>query len=191
VSNKKQKTMFDKIKKTIADQASQIKENAIEQATQLKVATIEQATHFSDAAIEKAKETSTQLSVAVKEKANSVTDAIKDKTFGLVEDWLKIFPSLENHGFIITSFGISMSISPILEVELCGEAEDFSVEKLDTILEEVKGNNALTTVFKTVRMTYDWHKKTGGDCYFDKVYIKLTVGISPQVMVYLGEPKLM
>ncbi len=179
--------MFDKIKKTIADQATNIKESAFEQANNFKVATIEQAHQFTDSA----KETSLQLTTAVKEKATSVTDAIKDKTLSMVDDWLKIFPNLEQYGFIITSFGISMSISPVLEVELRGEAEDFSVEQLDVILEEVKGNNALTTVFKTVRMTYDWHRKTGGDCYFDKVYIKLTVGISPQVMVYLGEPKLM
>ena len=183
--------MFNKLKKTITDQATNIKEVAIEQATNLKDSTLEQATHLSDVAKEKAKETTTQLTVAVKEKANSVSDAIKDKTMGLIDDWLKIFPNLEKHGLIITSFGISMSISPVLEVELRGEAEDYSVEKLDEILEEVKGNNALTTVFKTVRMTYEWHKKTGGDCYFDKIYLKLTVGISPQVMVYLGEPKLM
>ena len=183
--------MFDKIKKTISDQATNIKEAAIEQATHLKENTFEHATHLSDAAKEKAKETTSHLTLAVKEKAHNVTEAIKDKTFGLVEDWLKIFPNLENYGLIITSFGISMSISPVLEVELRGEAEDYSIEKLDEILEEIKGNNALTTVFKTIKLTYEWHRKTGGDCYFDKIYIKLTVGISPQVMVYLGEPKLM
>lgn len=184
-------TMFDKIKRTISNQATNFKGAALEQASHLKDSTFEHAAHITDTAKEKAKETSSQFTFAVKERATNLSGAIKDKTFNLVEDWLKIFPDLESRGLIITSFGISMSISPILDVELCGEAEDYSVEKLDTILEEVKGNNALTTVFKTVRMTYEWHKKTGGECYFDKIYIKLTIGISPQVMVYLGEPKLM
>ncbi|MBL7815531.1 MAG: hypothetical protein JNL70_10985 [Saprospiraceae bacterium] len=172
--------MLDKLRKTITEQTAQIKEAALEQATQL-----------GDVAKEKAKETTHQFATAIRETANNVTDSIRDKTMSLVDDWLKIFPNLEHYGLIITSFGISMSISPVLEVELMGEAEDFSVEKLDLILEDVQGNNALTTVFKTVRMTYDWHRKTGGECYFDKIYLKLTVGISPQVMVYLGEPKLM
>ena len=172
--------MLDKLKKTITYQATNLKDSAFERAT-----------HFSDSAKEKAKETTSQLSIAVKEKATNVTDAIKDRTLSLVDDWLKIFPNLEDYGLKITSFGISMSISPILDVELQGEAEDYSTEKLEAILEEVKGNNALTTVFKTIKLTYEWHKKTGGECYFDKIHIKLTVGMSPQVMVYLGEPKLM
>ena len=183
--------MFDKLKKTITEQASQIKDAALEHANHLKDATLEQAVQLSDVAKDKTKETANSIVETIKEKTSNMSDAIKEKTFNYIDDWLKIFPNLETYGLNITSFGISMSISPILEVELCGEAEDFSVEKLDIILNEVKENNALTTVFKTVRMTYAWQKRTGSECYFDKIFLKLSIGISPQVMVYLGEPKLM
>lgn len=194
--------MLDKIKQTIATASEAVKEKVQETATNLSDATREKAANISEVVKEKvqettnnltgaAKEQAQNLTEAVREKTHALTDAVKEKTVGLIDDWLKIFPNLEAYGLIITSFGINMSISPTLEVELRGEAEDYSVEQLDKMLEDAKGNTALTTVFRTIRTTYEWHSRTGSECYFDKIYLKLSIGISPQVMVYLGEPKLM
>ena len=144
-----------------------------------------------NAASDALKEQATQLTDAVKEQATNLSDSVKEKAYALIEDWLKIFPSLENYGLFVTSFGINMSISPTLEVELRGEAEDFTVARLDQILEEVKDNTPMRTLFRTVRLTYDWHSRTSSEQHFDKIYLKVVVGISPQVMVYLGEPILM
>ncbi len=152
--------MLEKLKKTISDAGDSLKE---------------QAGNMSD---------------AIKEQANNMTDALKEKTYLLIEDWLKIFPSLENHGLTIMSFGLCMGISPALDVELRGKAKTFTVESLEQILEDCKGNNALTSVFKAIKTTYEWHRKTGTEGKFDAILIKLSVKITPEVKVYLGTPML-
>ena len=152
--------MLEKLKKTISDAGDAIKE---------------QAGNMTD---------------SLKEQAGNMTDALKEKTYLLFEDWLKIFPNLENHGLTMTSFGLSMGISPALDVELRGKAKAFTVEKLEKILEECKGNNALTSVFKAIKSTYELHRKTGTEGKFDALLIKLSVKITPEVKVYLGTPML-
>lgn len=140
--------------------------------------------------IEKLRKTITNAGDALKEQATNVSDALKEKTYSLFEDWIKIFPSLENHGFKMTSFGLCVGISPSLDVEMRGKANTFTLEKLDKILEECKGNQALTTVFKAIKKTYEWHLKTGTEGKFDAILLKLSVKITPEVKVYLGTPML-
>jgi hypothetical protein len=83
-----------------------------------------------------------------------------------------------------------MAISPSLDVELSGDANGFTPESLDKILTECKGNQALTTVFKAIKTTYEWHRRTGSDKHFEVILLKLTIKITPEVKVYLGQPLL-
>ena len=152
--------MLNKLKKTISNAGDAIKEQAV------------------------------TVSDAIKEQAGNVTDAIKEKTFLLIEDWLTIFPNLESHGLKIMSFGLSVGISPSLNVELQGKANIFTTEILENLILENKGNQPLTTVFKAIKMTYEWHKKTGTKGRFDIILLQLSVKITPEVKVYLGTPKL-
>jgi hypothetical protein len=133
----------------------------------------------------------TQLTDTVKEQANQLTESVREKTSALIEDWIQIFPKMENYGLHMTAFGVKMGISPALECELTGEAEDFTIESLDGMIEDAKGNSPLILVFKTIRMTYDWHRRTGSEQHFDKVFVKISVQLTPEVIVYLGQPKLM
>jgi hypothetical protein len=127
----------------------------------------------------------------VVEKTTELSDAVKEKTNQLFDDWLKIFPDLENYGLKVMSFGFCMGISPALDVELRGSAADFSPDRLAVILSEIEGNRALSTVFKAIKTTYSLHAKTGSDFHnFDVILIKLSIKITPEVMVYLGQPLL-
>jgi hypothetical protein len=171
--------MLDKLKKTISDAVK-------EQATNVSDAIKEQAGNMSEAI----KEKTGNVTDAIKEQATNVTDAFKEKTYNLIEDWLKIFPNLESHGLKINSFGLSVGISPSLDVELRGKANTFTIGKLELLIEENKGNQPLTTVFKAIKMTYEMHKRTGTKGDFNAILIQLSVKITPEVKVYLGTPLL-
>jgi hypothetical protein len=128
----------------------------------------------------------------VKERTTEFTDAVKEKTNQLFDDWLQIFPNLEDYGLKVMSFGFCMGISPALDVELRGSAADFAPDRLEMILAEVEGNRALSTVFKAIKTTYSLHAKTGSNHHhFDVILIKLSIKITPEVMVYLGQPLLL
>ena len=168
--------MLDKFKKSINDATDLLKV---------------QAAQLSDSVKETVKERTTEFTDAVKEKTTELSDAVKEKTNQLFDDWLKIFPNLENYGLKVTSFGFCMGISPALDVELRGAAADFSPARLALILAEVESNRALSTVFKAIKTTYSLHAKTGSDYHhFDVILIKLSIKITPEVMVYLGQPLL-
>ena len=168
--------MFDKLKKSINTASDSLKEQAVQLTDSMKESVIEKTTILTD---------------AVKEKTHELTDAVKEKTNQLFDDWLKIFPDLENYGLKVMSFGFCMGISPALDVELRGSAADFASERLEEILAEVGGNRALSTVFKAIKTTYNLHAKTGSNYHhFDVILIKLSIKITPEVMVYLGQPLL-
>ena len=190
--------MFDKLKKSINTASDSLKEQAIQLTDSMKESVIEKTTILTDAVKEKTheladavKEKTHELTDAVKEKTTELTDAVKEKTNQLFDDWLKIFPDLENYGLKVMSFGFCMGISPALDVELRGSAADFAPERLEEILAEVGGNRALSTVFKAIKTTYNLHAKTGSNYHhFDVILIKLSIKITPEVMVYLGQPLL-
>ena len=195
--NKLKKTVNDSIKEHVSDLKESVKEHTVhltdavkDKASELtdamKESVKEHAVHFSDAVKDKASE----LTESVKEHTTNIVDAVKDKTLSLIEDWLKIFPNLEQRGLKISAFGMRMGMNLGIECELSGLAKNFTVEKIESILEEVKGNVALTTVFKAIKNTYAFHKKTGTEQKFNKIFLKITVQMLPEVIVYLGEPKL-
>ncbi len=157
--------MFDKLKKSINTASDSLKEQAVQLTDSMKESVIEKTT--------------------------VLTDAVKEKTNQLFDDWLKIFPDLENYGLKVMSFGFCMGISPALDVELRGSAADFAPERLEEILGEVASNRALSTVFKAIKTTFNLHAKTGSNYHhFDVILIKLSIKITPEVMVYLGQPLL-
>lgn len=139
--------------------------------------------------IDKLKETFAQASEIIKEQTSNIGDAAKEKSQKLIDDWLRVFRRLEEYGFKITSFGLGVAISPSLEVELEGEADTFSLERVNELLEENKDSSSLTTVFRTLKTTYELHGKISSQKY-DVVLVKVIVKIAPEVKVVLGEPKL-
>ncbi len=119
--------------------------------------------------------------------ASALGEGAKEKTYKLIEEWLKVFPKLEIYGLEITSFAMSVALSPALEVELKGQHEQFSQERLTKILAENKNNTAVYSVFNTIKMTYGLHRKTYGNLN-DPLIVKVKIRLSPEIKVYIGRP---
>ena len=73
----------------------------------------------------------------VMDKASEINDAAKDKVMSVIDEWVEILPKLMTLGFEMTSFGISMSISPCMLAELKGNTADFSEEKIKNLLPQI------------------------------------------------------
>ncbi|MBK7870126.1 MAG: hypothetical protein IPJ74_05270 [Saprospiraceae bacterium] len=139
--------------------------------------------------IDKIKQAFKELSDAVQEQASSFGESAKEKGYQVIDEWLQIFPKLELYKLEITSFSLGVAISPSLEVELVGKHEDFSQERLQQILTEIKGNTALSLVFNTIRTAYALHRKTHATLR-DPLIVKIKIRISPEVRVFIGEPRI-
>ena len=139
--------------------------------------------------LDKLKDTFLQASEVIKEQTSNLSESAKEKYQQLIDDWLKVFRLLEECGMKITSFGLGYSISPSLEVELEGNADDFSTEKIKKLIENNKESSSLNSVFKAIKTTYELHEKISSQRY-EKVLVKVTVKITPEIKVVLGEPKL-
>ena len=137
--------------------------------------------------IDKLKNTLNQAGNVIKEQATMLSDSAKEKAFNLIEEWVMILPKLEASGMEITSFGISVSISPTLEVELKGKHADFSQKKLSKLIEEHKLSTPLRLVFSTIKTTYNLHEKSGSSIE-EPLIVKIKVGISPEINVFIGMP---
>lgn len=121
--------------------------------------------------------------------ATAVGDGTKEKTNQIIDDWLKIFPQLEIYGLEITSFSLGLAISPSLEVELLGKHEDWSMERLDKLIQENRGISALTMVLTTIRSAYKLHAKSLATLH-PPLVVKISIRLSPEVRVVLGQPVL-
>ncbi|MDF1868262.1 MAG: hypothetical protein P1U70_25800, partial [Saprospiraceae bacterium] len=121
------------------------------------------------------------------EQANIIGDSAKEKAYNMIEEWVMILPKLEACGMEITSFGTSVSISPTLEVELKGKHEDFSKERLAELIEEHRVSTPLRLVFNTIKTTYNLHHKSGSSIE-EPLIVKIKVGISPEINVFIGLP---
>lgn len=119
--------------------------------------------------------------------AGTVGEGAKEKTNEVIEDWLKIFPKLEVYGLKITSFSLGIALSPSLEVELVGKHEDWPPERLDELIAASKGQHAMNMVLTAIRTTYRLHKKALATLR-DPLIVKISVRLSPEVRVVLGEP---
>lgn len=139
--------------------------------------------------IDKLKETIFNASEIIKEQTSNIGESAKAKSQQLIDDWLRVFRRLEEYGFKITSFGLGVALSPSLEVELEGSAEIFTLDRIKELIEENEESSSLSSVFKTIKTTYELHDKISSQKY-EQVLVKVIVKISPEIKVVLGEPKL-
>ena len=135
--------------------------------------------------IDKIKQTIKDMTDAIQEQATSLGENAKEKGYQIIDDWLQIFPKLEMYKLNINSFSLSVGISPSLDVELVGKHEDFSKERLQQILAEVRGNTALSLVFNTINTTYSLHRKIYATLR-DPLIVRIRIKLTPEVRVTIG-----
>lgn len=138
--------------------------------------------------IDRIKKTLKEATDLIKEQASVLGESAKEKSYQLIEDWVAIIPTLEGYGLKVTSFGLTIALNPGLEFELKGSHQDFSNERIQEILQENKGNTAITSVFTTIRTTYRLHSRIGSQIA-DPLLIKVIVKLTPQITVFIGAPE--
>ncbi len=126
---------------------------------------------------------------AIREQATQLGEGTKEKAFQIIEDWLEIFPRLELYGLEISSFSLSLALSPGVEVELMGKHEDFQPERLDQLISENKGHTSMLMVLNTIKSAYVLHRKSLATLR-DPLVLKIRISITPEVQVILGKPHL-
>lgn len=124
----------------------------------------------------------------LKEQAGNLSGMTKEKAYQIIEDWLQIFPKLQAYGLRVTSFGLSIALSPALEVELMGKREDFTDERLIEIISENADDKATTLVMNTIKNTYRMYAKAGVPPQ-DPLLLRICVKIPPEVNVFIGTPQ--
>lgn len=137
--------------------------------------------------IDKVQKALQEASLYLKEQAGTLGGSAREKAYQVIDDWLAVFPKLENYGLKMNSCALSVAISPALEVELLGDHPQFPPERLDEIVQEVKGDAALLSVFTTIRTTYNIHRKIN-PILNEPLIVKVKVRLSPEIKVYVGEP---
>jgi hypothetical protein len=123
----------------------------------------------------------------VKEKAGELNESAKEKIMSGIEDWIEILPKIKALGFETTAFGISMSISPCLNVELKGKTADFTEEKIREYLEMFKTDKTLKLFLSVLKTTIVLHKKSKAELKED-IFVRIDVKLSPEIKVYIGQP---
>lgn len=121
--------------------------------------------------------------------ASGVGGGLGEKTMAVIEDWLEIFPQLAQYGLEITSFSMSVALSPGLNVELLGRHGDWSDAAIAQRLRDHKQDKALTLVFSTIRTAYRMQRRTKAPLR-EPLILKITVKLTPEVRVVLGQPLL-
>ena len=123
----------------------------------------------------------------LRDQAANIGEGAREKSYQLIEEWLQVFPKLEVYGLEITSFALSVAISPALEVELVGKHEDFTEERIQRILEDNRSSTAIVSVMNTIRTTYAFHRKIYANLE-DPLVVKIRIRLSPEIKVYIGKP---
>lgn len=126
---------------------------------------------------------------ALKEEATQMGEGAREKTEKLIDDWLQIFPKLQQHGLHVNSFALQVALSPAIEAELIGHHHDFTPEKLEDILRQCKGNAALSSVFTAIKTTYSLHTRTNLGLT-EPLIVRIRIKLSPEIKVFLGKPLL-
>lgn len=137
--------------------------------------------------IDKLKNTFQLAGTAIKEQAGRLGESAKEKSYQLIEDWVKIFPTLQQEQLRVNSMGLTVAISPALTVELIGQHEDFTREKITEILERHKSNTAIASVFNAIKSAYNLHSKIGAELR-EPLIVRIQVKITPEIDVFIGEP---
>jgi hypothetical protein len=121
----------------------------------------------------------------VKEQANNLGDGAKEKVFQLIDEWLQVFPKLQNYGLDVSHFALTIGFNPCLEAELRGKHADFLPERVEEILKECRSNPSLMSVFTSIKTTYTLYRKintplSGG------LSVRLKIKITPEIKVMIG-----
>ena len=117
--------------------------------------------------------------------ATNVSDGARERSLEMIDDWLTIFPDLATYGLSITSFAMSLALSPSLNVELLGSHEDWSDDAIAERLKLHKGETAITMVLSTIRTAYRLQARTQCELR-DPLILKIVVKVPPEVRVVLG-----
>jgi len=128
-----------------------------------------------------------EASSQLMQQADELGKGAKEKAFKLIEEWIAVFPLLEEEHLLITSFALGISISPTLEVEFSGMHADFTPEKLEYLLNKYKDNTIMVSILRTIQTTYKLHSNLQSPLK-EPLVVKARIGISPEVKVFLGEP---
>ncbi len=126
---------------------------------------------------------------AVSGLASTVGEGTREKTNKLIEDWLDIFPTLATYGLEMTSFAMSLALSPSLNVELIGKHGDWNEERIKELLAQHRGDTAIVMVLTAIRTAYRLQRQTKAPLH-DPLILKVIVRITPEVKVVLGQPVL-
>lgn len=137
--------------------------------------------------IDKLKKALHDASETIKEQTSSISEGAKERTFKLIEEWLQIFPKLEIYGLTMSSFSLSVGLSPALDAELIGQHDKFKEERLQQIIDDNKGSTALVSVFSTIKTAYYFHQKTYA-AKQDPLIVKISIRLSPEIKVIIGQP---
>jgi hypothetical protein len=137
--------------------------------------------------LDKLKKSVQDAGEALKEQAHALGDSVKEKGYKLIEEWISVLVKLESYGFEVTSFSLSVAISPALEVEMMGRHADFGPERLHQILADHPRNPGLLSVINTIKTTYNFHKKLCSQLR-DPLIVKIKIRISPEISVFIGQP---
>ena len=137
--------------------------------------------------IDKLKQALQEAGELLKDQASNFGEGAKERSYQLIDDWLKVFPQLELYGLEITSFVLSVAISPSVEVELMSKHDKFPKERLDEIIAENKGKAAIISVFSTIRTAYQFHRKIYANLR-EPLIVKIRIRLSPEIQVFIGEP---
>lgn len=139
-----------------------------------------------DIVVEKASE----LNDAAKEKFQEAKEQTRDKVLSIIEEWVELLPKLMALGFEMTSFGISMSLSPCMLAELKGKTDDFSEERIKELLATHKEDKSLKLFLNVIKTTFVLHKKTNAGMK-DDLIVRVEVKLSPEIKVFIGQPQLL
>lgn len=123
----------------------------------------------------------------LKNQVGNIGESAKEKGYEIIEEWLMVFPKLQQYGLEITSFSLGIALSPSLEVEFKGSHGNFSRERVQAIIDENKGNKAVYSVFSSIRMAYSFHEKIKATLN-EPLILKIRVKLSPEIKVFIGDP---
>ena len=136
--------------------------------------------------IDKVKKTIQQAGDLLKEQAGNLSDSALEKLIEIFEDWAEVLPELVNYGFTLINFSLSVGLSPGMTIFMKGVTMDFDEDRIKELLAENEGNKTMLSVLKTIQTTDNLYKKTTLEPR-EVMYLKIVIGLPPEIKVTLGE----
>ncbi len=140
--------------------------------------------------IDKVKKTILQAGDLIKEQAGNLGDSALERLIDIFEDWAEVFPQLVEYGFSMLNFSLSVGLSPGMTIFMRGKTEDFGEERIKELLVENAGNKTMLSVLKTIQTADSLYQKTTLEPCED-MYLKIVIGIPPEIKVTFGEMELL